>query len=269
MKKKIFGIALLGVLSTLSAGVISQNGIAKDSATGLMWQDNDSVSNTKVDWYEAKDVCTNLKLGNYADWRVPNRFELATLINSTKQNGLYVIDGFKAPPRELGHEGYLWSSDSCEHDNRKGWLLFIDDDYVGDTFKSYEGSKASVRCVRGNKLTFSLLQKLKNSGKLKVPQKSIDELSPTGQEKLNKQTEEFQKEQSQRKSVTTRSYNSWEVKYKYQTGGSIPSESSMIKCSNGKESFANYFYDSKLYIVDGGSMFKTLDEAANHICGNR
>lgn len=41
----------------------------------------------------------------------------------------------------------------------------------------------------------------------------------------------------------------------------------MIKCSNGKESFANY-YNSKNYIVDGGSMFKTLDEAANYICGN-
>lgn len=42
----------------------------------------------------------------------------------------------------------------------------------------------------------------------------------------------------------------------------------MIGCSNGIEGFANYYYNGENYIVDGGSMFKTLDEAANYICGN-
>ncbi len=64
MRKKIFSIALLGFLSTLSAGVISQNGIAKDSTTGLMWQDDNDAQTIRKDWNGAKAYCENLAFRN-------------------------------------------------------------------------------------------------------------------------------------------------------------------------------------------------------------
>ncbi|GEM_PF-1659151 len=260
MRSAVLGLGLL-MASVVYADVVSQNGIAKDSATGLTWQDDSA----RVDWYEAKQYCKDLRLGGFKDWRVPNRFELTTLIDSTKKDKPLIIDGFRAKLPK-GEDGYLWSSDSCEHHSQKGWLLFINDDYVGDTFKSYENTKHSVRCVRGQEITFSFLQKLKNSGKLKVPQNSIDQLSPTNQEKLNKS---YQKESSQQTSSSSRQYSAWDIQYKYQTGGSIPSETSFIKCSNGRDGNINYYYNGGNYIVGGGSVFKSLEAAANYICGNK
>ncbi len=57
MKKRIFSIALLGIFSTLSAGVISKNGIAEDSVTGLMWQDEPITEVEKTALYKKTNKC--------------------------------------------------------------------------------------------------------------------------------------------------------------------------------------------------------------------
>ena len=90
-------VAMGMMVSVAGAGVVSKDGIAKDSATGLMWQDepyteaektaysNNSNNGKAGNWGYAEQYCHDVRLGGYGDWRLPNIYELATLLNSTKQ----------------------------------------------------------------------------------------------------------------------------------------------------------------------------------------
>ena len=181
MKKKIFGIALLGVLSTLSAGVISQNGIAKDSATGLMWQDNNDSQTIKKDWNGAKAYCENLTLGGFSDWRLPNIYELNTLLDNTKSSKPFVIDGIE----NISNND--WSSTTDASGSSGAWGVSFNSGY--DVLVN-KAASAYVRCVRVGQLNFDNLVTLKNSGKLKVSQEVINEINVKNEQVLKKQEQE-------------------------------------------------------------------------------
>jgi hypothetical protein len=190
MKKKIFSIALLGFLSTLNAGVISQNGIAKDSATGLMWQDDNDVQTIKKDYNGAKAYCENLTLGGFSDWRLPNIYELTTLLDNTKSSQPRVLDGIANIVSV-----YYWSSTTYASDSRLAWgVVFYDgyDDWLDKTL-SY-----NVRCVRAGQLNFDNLVILKNQGKVKVNQKVIDKISTKEEAKRKKEAEIAAKENAKK-----------------------------------------------------------------------
>lgn len=160
MKKKIFSIALLGVLSTLSAGVISQNGIAIDSETGLDWQDEPytqedilagkwslPLNKNKVgNWEYAKAYCENLTLGKYSDWRLPNIYELSTL-NSVMGIDEHHISGIK---NHLSGEIFLSSTLSSD-----GYISVVNFNTGKIGVMAVNGKKNSsfIRCVRGPQLT--------------------------------------------------------------------------------------------------------------------
>ncbi len=152
MKKKIFSIALLGLLSTLNADVISKNGIAKDSATGLQWQDEpytqaeqtaydkNTNSGKAGNWQYAKAYCENLTLGGFSDWRLPNIYELNTLLDNTKSSKPYVIDGI-----ENIASSHYWSSTTNASNSSNAWNVNFNngnDDWNNKTNSNY------VRCVR-------------------------------------------------------------------------------------------------------------------------
>lgn len=143
MKKKIFSIALLGLLSTLNADVISKNGIAKDSATGLEWQDDNDTKTIKRDWESAKSYCENLTLGGFNNWRLPDSEELRTLIDRKKSKEPYIVDGIK----KINSTNGYWSSSS----GKDGWgiprprSVFFNNggyDHIDDEKSEF------VRCVR-------------------------------------------------------------------------------------------------------------------------
>ena len=194
MKKKIFGIALLGVLSTLSAGVISQNGVAKDSATGLMWQDEpytqaeetaykNNTNNGKAgNWNYAKAYCENLTLGGYSDWRLPNIYELTTLLDNIKSSDPYVINGIK----NIASSNY-WSSTTNASNSSGAWFVYFG---LGNDAMFYKTVSHYVRCVRAGQLNFDNLVILKNKGKLKVSQENIDAISPKEEAKWIKEAQE-------------------------------------------------------------------------------
>lgn len=48
---------------------------------GLMWSLDDPP---ETDWNSAVSYCENLSLGGYSDWRLPNIYELSSLIDYTK-----------------------------------------------------------------------------------------------------------------------------------------------------------------------------------------
>jgi Protein of unknown function (DUF1566)/Domain of unknown function (DUF4214) len=53
-----------------------------DSATGLMWEKNDSQST--MDWEDAVTQCESCTTGNYTDWRLPNAKELQGIVDYTR-----------------------------------------------------------------------------------------------------------------------------------------------------------------------------------------
>jgi hypothetical protein len=59
------------------------NGTITDRKTGLMWQQ--VAIDKRMNWYQAKKYCRNLRLGGYTDWRLPEYKELRNLI----KGGIY------------------------------------------------------------------------------------------------------------------------------------------------------------------------------------
>ena len=267
MKKKIFSIALLGFLSTLNAGVISQNGIAKDSATGLIWQDDNDAKTITKDWNGAKAYCENLTLGGFSDWRLPNIYELTTLVDNTKLEEPYMVKGIQ----KFVLYSY-WTSTTFD-DRESAWsvaFLYGDNNGLGKINTSY------VRCVRAGQLNFDNLVILKNKGKLKVSQENIDKTSPKKEAKRKKEAQESEKrELSFSNSHQGNSYNNWEIASKVDLPKSYDPENSAVQykilCGNGKTDYVSFFYNKPKgmqYFTIARAGMANLEDAANYICGN-
>ncbi len=56
-------------------------GTILDDITKLMWQDSSDVNESKRDFNSSINYCENLVYAEYSDWRLPNRFELQTIVN--------------------------------------------------------------------------------------------------------------------------------------------------------------------------------------------
>lgn len=196
MKINIFAkLLLLGCLSSmLSAIVVSKDGIAKDSATGLEWQDerytdaekeanSKNINNGKAgNWEYVKYYCENLNLGRKNDWRIPNVYEILTLFN-----GNFIVEGFKNLPSDKNLDLFTyWFNadddlyiDSNDYQNRKTFSLFI-------------------RCVRGKSLNYDTLTLLKNKNKIIIKQRDLDYLSPNSIAKRKAEFDKFIQEKAQK-----------------------------------------------------------------------
>nr|WP_298143851.1 DUF1566 domain-containing protein [uncultured Pseudomonas sp.] len=53
------------------------DGTLSDLVTGLMWQQRHNPD--RLDWYSARQECSALRLGGYADWRLPSIHELYSI----------------------------------------------------------------------------------------------------------------------------------------------------------------------------------------------
>ena len=56
------------------------NGTVTDTDSGLMWQK--TAQGPGYDWQEKLNICTELNLAGYADWRLPDIKELATTVDA-------------------------------------------------------------------------------------------------------------------------------------------------------------------------------------------
>lgn len=233
MKLWLIAAGLIGLVLTLNAEIVSKNGLATDSATGLVWQDepytqvektayDKNTNNGKVgNWEYSKEYCENLTLGGYGDWRLPNIYELLTLIDNTKSKEPYVIEGIK----NIVSKGY-WSSASHAFDTSLvGFLNFSN----GDGSWYYKTDSYYVRCVRSKQLNFDDLVILKNKGKVKVSQGNIEQISPKKeQERFSKQSNSSQNNSSNYRRATVTFFQ--EQDYKAPVGGT---QFYSVGCSDG------------------------------------
>ena len=119
---------------------INEAVVVKDSATGLMWQKEYTTGN----WGHALKYCEDSTYAGYSDWRLPNKNELASLINYEKPEAPYSY--FPDMPNNASN--YFWSSTSSG--DSYAWVVYFHHGSVGET-TSYIINKSSgnyIRCVR-------------------------------------------------------------------------------------------------------------------------
>lgn len=132
-----------------------------DNNLGLEWQQN-AQTNKSSTWEEAKKYCEDLVYAEHDDWRLPNAYEL----NSLLDYGFYTVesDGIRntvsididyfTEMEEIKYEGagmFYWSSSALNYP-RDEQDAFTSDPWEGESLWWKTDIKAFVRCVRGREL---------------------------------------------------------------------------------------------------------------------
>ncbi|MBF0240196.1 MAG: DUF1566 domain-containing protein [SAR324 cluster bacterium] len=132
----------------------NSNGTITDNVTGLMWQkEND---NQKYTWSGAGSYCEGLTLGGYADWRLPTKKELMSIIHNGTYNPAVNTTYFPNT-----NSSYYWSSSTSAKYTSRAWGVDFDGFGVGHSDKT--GSRY-VRCVRGGQSGIWSLDYLASAG---------------------------------------------------------------------------------------------------------
>jgi hypothetical protein len=112
-----------------------------DTQLGLVWQDDSSAASTKKSWQDAQSYCTNLSLGGYSDWRLPNYDELLSIVDYDRYDPA-IMPSFE----NVSTSGGYWSSSTYVSSTELAWVVDFKNGYA------YDGTKPNeyyVRCVRG------------------------------------------------------------------------------------------------------------------------
>jgi hypothetical protein len=109
----------------------NSDGTVTDTATGLIWQQDDS--GVAMDWEDALSYAENLELAGYDDWRLPNVKELQSIVDYTHSPNAIDPDDLgpaidsnffnitEIPPGTTSYNpdyGYFWTSTSAYHSTR-------------------------------------------------------------------------------------------------------------------------------------------------------
>jgi hypothetical protein len=91
-----------------------------DPATRLMWTKEDNGSD--VDWNQAREYCSNLKLAGYSDWRLPTIDELQGIDDPSVDTPVVFDNGTAWTVHVKGNlklTGWHWSSSQGNHPGRR------------------------------------------------------------------------------------------------------------------------------------------------------
>ena len=113
--------------------------VVTDLTTGLIWQKEYLTDKT---WLEALQHCKDSTYAGYSDWRLPNKNELASLLNNDKSNAPY--SDFPDIP-----SGYFWSSSSSLANISVAWTLNLSMGYVNGDNKP---NAHDLMCVRSERI---------------------------------------------------------------------------------------------------------------------
>src|SRR5258706_11285535 len=124
-----------------------------DNVTGLVWERN--VDSQLFTWNEAKQYCGCLTIDGLADWRLPSRIELASLVDWTTASPSIDSDAFPATTSEN-----FWTSSLVTTDPGLVYLVYF---LNGHTTYSDMDYRYRARCVRSSKAAPAVRYRIANS----------------------------------------------------------------------------------------------------------
>ena len=112
--------------------------VVVDRVTGLMWQRQ--VDATSRSWTDATATCACLSLGGHADWRLPTRMELVSIVDFTQDAPAIDRQAFPDTPG-----AWFWTSSLWADNPTFAWYLYFE-----NGFSNFNDQEATyrVRCVR-------------------------------------------------------------------------------------------------------------------------
>lgn len=114
------------------------DGTVTDLNTGLMWQQQDDGVTRQ--WQAACDYCDQLELGGYADWRIPDRRALFSIVDLSRVNPSIHTDYF------FDTKGTVyWSGSTYAVGTNYAWDV---DFNKGHADANHKTNTRYVRCVR-------------------------------------------------------------------------------------------------------------------------
>jgi hypothetical protein len=132
-------IGLVAICPSALAGMLNNgDGTVTDLQTGLMWQQDDAGPMT---WEAGLVYCENLVLAGHADWRLPNRNELLSIVD------------FEACGPAIDHAAFpsagpdiYWTSTTAPDLTTSAYIVAFTG---GIIVKMPKGGNYYVRAVRG------------------------------------------------------------------------------------------------------------------------
>ncbi len=142
--KKHFLILIGLTIFSLAEFSRDDNGIVSDTKTQLQWQDNynDNGDEIKITtWQEAIVYCSVCTLGNYDDWRLPNKNELFSITDFNQY-----IPGIN-PEFQHTNPSLYWTSTTRASEEIHAWVINFINGSIHIRNKATD-TEISIRCVR-------------------------------------------------------------------------------------------------------------------------
>jgi hypothetical protein len=109
-----------------------------DRQTGLMW--SNTLGDSRLSHEDAEKACAELQLAGHADWRLPSRQELQTILDLTKHDPAIDTSLFPGTKSEA-----YWSGCRLAADPDYAWIVSF---YHGSVYNDRRDDDARVRAVR-------------------------------------------------------------------------------------------------------------------------
>jgi hypothetical protein len=138
MRNVLFSALIVLTFGFAQAELVDNgDGTVTDTGTGLMWQQDTSGP---MSWAEAMAYCRRLVLAGYDDWRLPNLYELRSIVNGDYRDPAINTAFFP----DTRSDRY-WSSDTSElHSNEARHIDFA----RGHDYEGFKSQRYFVRAVR-------------------------------------------------------------------------------------------------------------------------
>ena len=126
---------------TISSVLLFAVSSKQDDKTGLVWQDDQAVSQNEMMQEEAIAYCQKLKLDGFEDWRLPTLKETYTIVDLTQERPA-LKKGF-----EIRNDERFWTSSPFAKDpGKEAWRISMS---YGEAEPYKKNRSYRVRCVRG------------------------------------------------------------------------------------------------------------------------
>lgn len=124
----------------LSSTLLIASTSKQDEKTGLIWQDDQNVSENSFTFNEATAHCQDLKVDGFEDWRLPTLREMYTIVDLTRnrpalKNGFVVRDD----------DRYWTATLFAKEPEKMAWYISFS---YGEAEPYKKGRLFKVRCVR-------------------------------------------------------------------------------------------------------------------------